>query len=61
MAINPPGVRCRGCGKAVEILELFPKMRCLDCYSASRDAEDMVAGMNGDTLAAMWTGGIVRA
>lgn len=57
MAINAPGVRCRDCGKPVDILELFPKNRCLDCYSASQDAEDMMAGMNGDKLAKMWTGG----
>lgn len=48
-------VKCTGCAAMVDPLELFPKNRCLDCYSASQDAEDMVAGMNGDTLAKMWT------
>lgn len=56
MAINAPGVRCRDCGTPVDILELFPKNRCLECYSKSQDAEDMVAGMNADKLAKMWGG-----
>jgi hypothetical protein len=47
--------KCTGCGATVDPLELFPKNRCLECYSKSQDAEDMMAGMNGEKLARMWT------
>lgn len=56
MAISPPGVRCRGCGKAVEILELYPKMRCLDCHAADPKTIEETENMTADKLARMWGG-----
>lgn len=56
MAINAPGVRCRDCGDPVDILELFPKNRCLACHAKAPEIIEENATMTGEKLAKMWGG-----
>lgn len=54
MANTPPVMRCLGCGKSVDILDLFPKNRCLDCHSTAPEVVRELRDLTGEKLSTMW-------
>lgn len=49
-------MKCKGCGKGIDPLEVFPGNVCLDCHAADPAVIGALALLDGQKLAKMWGG-----
>jgi hypothetical protein len=45
---------CKDCGKEIDLLEAFPKGRCLECHATAPEVCRETRMMTAEKLARMW-------
>jgi hypothetical protein len=51
---KPVAQDCADCGKLVDMIDLFPGGRCLECHAADPAVDAAIRGLSADGLARMW-------